>query len=366
MARVKNPFTPSFGQIPPFMAGREHLINDIVQAFDDGPGNPNLSTIFVGARGTGKTSLLSYLSQEAAAHGWVSANTSAMPGMLDDILQRARESASEFIEEQGKVRVAGISVGQLFGVDFEYPDSPQGNWRTKMNALFKELEAYDIGLLITIDEVRIDLDEMIQFASVYQHFVREGKKVALLMAGLPYKISALLRNDSVSFLRRAQIHQLGRIDDYEIKHALEQTINQAGRKIAAKALDSAVHAIDGFPFMMQLVGFRTWAVHPENTVISADDVSAGIKLANAEMRARILETTYRELSKGDLKFLRAMLPDEDESTVATIAKRMGVKSNYAGQYKRRLLEQGVIGERGTSAVGFDIPGFRELLEETQN
>ena len=186
------------------------------------------------------------------------------------------------------------------------------------------------------------------------------------MAGLPYKISALLRNDSVSFLRRAQIHQLGRIDDYEIEHALEQTINQAGRKIAPKALDSAVHAIGGFPFMMQLVGFRTWAVHPENTVISAEDVSTGIKLANAEMRARILETTYRELSKGDLKFLRAMLPDEGESTVATIAKRMGVKSNYAGQYKRRLLEQGVIGERGTSAVGFDIPGFRELLEETQD
>lgn len=41
---------------------------------------------------------------------------------------------------------------------------------------------------------------------------------------------------------------------------------------------------------------------------------------------------------------------------------MGVASNYASQYKRRLLESGVIGERGRGVVGFDIPGFREYLK----
>lgn len=42
---------------------------------------------------------------------------------------------------------------------------------------------------------------------------------------------------------------------------------------------------------------------------------------------------------------------------------MGVASNYASQYKRRLLEDGVIGERGRGLVGFDIPAFREFLNE---
>lgn len=41
---------------------------------------------------------------------------------------------------------------------------------------------------------------------------------------------------------------------------------------------------------------------------------------------------------------------------------MGVASNYASQYKR-LLEDGVIGERGRGLVGFDIPAFREFLNE---
>lgn len=78
--------------------------------------------------------------------------------------------------------------------------------------------------------------------------------------------------------------------------------------------------------------------------------------------ARVLDATYRELSEGDLRFLTAMLEDEGASRVSDIAHRLGVSSGYAAQYKRRLLEQGVIGERGRGIVDFDIPFFREYLE----
>ena len=45
-------------------------------------------------------------------------------------------------------------------------------------------------MLFTVDEVDPTLDEMVQLAAFYQHFVREGRKVALLMAGLPHNISS--------------------------------------------------------------------------------------------------------------------------------------------------------------------------------
>lgn len=54
MATFNNPFTPTFGIVPPYMAGRTYVIEDIVRALDRGPGDPNLATIFIGARGTGK------------------------------------------------------------------------------------------------------------------------------------------------------------------------------------------------------------------------------------------------------------------------------------------------------------------------
>ena len=59
----KSPFTPTFRSVPPFLANREHILRDINRGFINGPGDPNLSAIFTGARGTGKTALLSLLSK---------------------------------------------------------------------------------------------------------------------------------------------------------------------------------------------------------------------------------------------------------------------------------------------------------------
>lgn len=363
MVTKRNPFTPSFGQIPPFMAGRGAIIEEIMAAFDNGIGDPNLSTIFVGARGTGKTALLSLVAQEAGAHGWVSANVSAVPGMLRDIEERTKEAAHEFITHKESARVTSITIGGALGLGWENQGPDEGNWRTRMKGIFRQLEEYDVGLLITVDEVRADLDEMVQLASVYQHFIREGKKVALLMAGLPHHVSALVSDESVSFLRRSQSHHFGRIDDIEIADALEETVKEAGRSIGEDALQYAVAAIDGFPYMMQLVGYRMWAANPQGGEITLEDARKGVARAKQEMRSRVLDATFRELSAGDRRFLAAMLPDAGDSAMADIALRMGVSGNYAAQYRIRLLEQGVIGERGRGFVGFELPVLKEYLAE---
>ena len=59
--RQANPFTPMFGRVPAYMAGREQIIDDMVLAFESADSDPNLCSIFYGARGTGKTALLAYL-----------------------------------------------------------------------------------------------------------------------------------------------------------------------------------------------------------------------------------------------------------------------------------------------------------------
>ena len=57
-------------------------------------------------------------------------------------------------------------------------------------------------LLVTIDEVNPSIDEMVTLVAAFQHFLDEGKKVALIMAGLPYAVTSLLSGKSTSFLRR--------------------------------------------------------------------------------------------------------------------------------------------------------------------
>lgn len=321
----------------------------------------------MGARGSGKTALLMHLSNEAQSRGWTSVNVTAIPGMLEDIYERALSSAKEFISPNTGKRITGVAVGQMLSLDWENTQPETQNWRTRMSTLLDELSQHDVGLLITVDEVQADLDEMIQLAAVYQHFVGENRKVALLMAGLPGKISALLRNDSVSFLRRACLHKLGRIADAEIGDAFVKTIEEGGRTIETSAVSASLDAIEGFPYMMQLVGYRIWNAHSSNGTLTIEDATTGIELARRDFTERVLDATYYDLSAGDLRFLKGMLEDQAESRVADIARRIGVSSNYASTYKRRLIEQGIIGERGRSMVAFEIPGFREyLIEKTKD
>lgn len=358
-----NPFTPGFGQVPPFMAGRHYVIDNIEAAFENGPGDPNLTTIFTGARGTGKTTLLTLLADEASSRGWVTARVSAVPGMLDDILQQATRSAAHLLTSAPRARLSSLGIAGVASASWEREDSSaRPNWRSRITGLLDQLEEADCGLVITIDELQAGFDEMVQLASVYQHLIGERRKVSLLMAGLPYQVSRVLNDKSISFLRRAARHHLGRISDVDIRSALKETVESGGLAITDDALDAAVEAIDGFPFMMQLVGYRMWT-YAKGGTINVDAASRGIDLAQHEMRDNILETTYLELSDGDLAFVRAMLPDDGPSAIGDVTKRLGRSSGYAAQYRRRLLEEGVIGERGRGKIGFELPGWRAFVEE---
>ena len=77
-----------------------------------------------------------------------------------------------------------------------------------------------------------------------------------------------------------------------------------------------MEVIDGFPYMMQLVGYRMWAENPRAEAIELADARHGIELAKREMVEGILEYAYRELSDGDKRFLAAMLPDAKDSSFA--------------------------------------------------
>ena len=359
---LPNPFTPTFGKVPPVLAGRRQLLSAMEAAFAGSGSDPNLSSIIVGARGTGKTALLARIADAASASGWIAARVSAVPGMLEDIEERVAEEAAHLIDSEPKARLTGIGVGQLLSLEFDREGAARGNWRTRMNRVLRQLNGLGIGLLITVDEVRADLDEMIALASTYQHFVSEDKRVALVMAGLPSHVTGLVEDKSVSFLRRARRHHLGRIGDADIESAFRKTVLGAGGSIEDDALELAVRTIDGFPYMMQLVGYWTWS-ECMTSAISVVDVERGARLAGQEMRDGVLSTTYRELSRGDVRFLEALLAGGDESVLADISSRMGVKSNYASKYKERMLEAGVIGDRGGGSYGIDLPGFEGFLRE---
>ena len=364
MPQLKNPFTPSFGSIPKYMAGRESILNDMNQAFLDGIGNPNLATILIGPRGTGKTALLSRIASIAQGQHWVTVDTVAADGMLEDIFQQTNKNAASLIDQSEERHLVGVGVGQFFSLEWERETPEKETWRIRMEGLLEQLANKCSGVLITVDEVRVEVEEMVQLVSTYQLLIREGFNVALVMAGLPMEVTDLIGDRRVTFLRRARQRYLGLIEDREIRQAFIKTIDNAQKNIETDALDYAVKATNGFPYMMQLIGYFMWLESGECKDITTAHAKRGVELAREDFRHGVLDATYNEMSLGDRAFAKAMLPDAQGSRLSDIARRMNKTNGYAFTYKRRLLKQGIIGERPGGLFDFDIPFMREYLAET--
>lgn len=362
---MKNPFTPTFGIVPMVLAGRRELLHHMHNAFERGIGDPNLSSILIGPRGTGKTALLSCIGTEAQKCGWICVDTVAMEGMLEDIIQQSLRAAEEFLVPKSDKKLSGISVGGVLGLSWIQQVKEESNWRIRMSGILDELKKKDIGLLITVDEVRVDIPEMIQLASFYQLFVRENAKISLVLAGLPGQVHQMLTHKEVSFLRRARQHVLDRISDREIREAFRKTVESEEKSFSSEALDMAVNASGGFAYMMQLVGYFIWEESGAEKVISEDCAAEGIRQAQIDFQNGVLDSTWRELSKGDRAFLIAMLPDSKYSTLTEVAKRMGKTSGYASTYKSRLLLSGAIEEQPGETFAYAIPSLRDYIEKVR-
>lgn len=365
MSEFENPFTPSFGEIPTHVAGRRQIIADITGALEKKSRSPELTSLFSGARGTGKTTLLSVLANKAESMGWISVNVTALPGMLEDIEITLTQRASHLASTSNKMRITGVQVAGVGGISVSDSNSEKTNWRSRVAKVLDELSEFDAGLFLTVDEVDPELSELVELVAIYQHFVREGRKVSLMMAGLPGKVSGIQSDKTVSFLRRAQGFTLSRINDFDVRDALVRTIAENGRTADDKGLDEAVFSIAGFPFMLQLVGYRSWNVRPTSKEISEKDFQEGIAVAKEEMKSRILDATYREFSEGDEKFVHAMLQDEGETRTSDLVSRLGWSDSQVAQYRKRLIDAGVIGFRGRGRVAFELPFFREFLLEKE-
>ena len=359
MKEYSNPFTPVFGNDPPVLAGRSQLIKNAIQGLENSPGDPNRITIFTGPRGSGKTVLLNAIASIADEMGWISVHTIASNQMLDQLIEQVQRRSNHIIDKKAKSKLTGVQIHGT-GVQLKAADERKLTWRAEMDYYLDMLAKHEVGLLFTVDEVSAAFPEMVEFISTFQFFVREKRNVALLMAGLPGNIIQMFQNPSISFLRRAFRRTLDPISLPEVRAAIKKTVEISGREIKKEALNIAAENTKGLPFLIQLIGYHSFN-QSSRKIITEDDVTTGISDAEQDMESMILDSTINDISDTDIRFLLAMLDDAEESRISDIALRMNVSLSYAGHYRRRLINQGVISESGRGKVVFSMPMFKELL-----
>jgi len=345
-----NPFIPSFGVSPLYLAGRDEALAAVEQV------SLNLARVdysrvclIVGPRGIGKTVLLNAVEDAARADGWLMVNATASRGFLSrmvteqlqPLLDELRPGRGSKLSAEVRIGAPSLATGAVKIEEGDHAPAAPSLRRT----IFDICEAApDRGLLFTIDEIgKRARDELEEFATVYQHAIRAGLNVALVMCGIPANINTLVDADTgpVTFLNRARRVDIDLLPMSAARAAFEQTIGiRATRAGEPDAIERMVKVARGYPFLIQEVGNKAWDVRPDADTISVADVEAVEGVAMAAMYDSVLQPIYRSLPPGLRRALYVLATDQ-HMTTAQMATQLGREITAVSGIQQRLIQAGV-------------------------
>ena len=359
---MENPFRPTAGATPPDLIGRGGVLDEFAYGLRIGSGAPGLLTIFTGARGIGKTVMLGAAEDLAMDNGWAVVSETATGGFVGRIGESMRLLTENLGDGPTGRRITALAVAG-FSVTTQLAPEAQVDWRTRGAALLRLLAERGTGLVITVDEIHAaDRAELSRLAADVQHFIREGLPIGLIFAGLPAAVSDLLNEGVATFLRRADRIDLHAASISEVERSFAETFADAGITLSPEHTREAAQATDGYPFLIQLVGYFLWQEAEQAAdTLDAGAVARAVRAARRRNERVVIEAALSTTSGRDRDFLRAMVEDSGPSSTADIGTRTGMRPNAVGNYRTRLIDAGLIEPTGYGVVDFAIPGLREYL-----
>ena len=343
---VPNPFRPTFGSVPHTLAGRDEVLARIAATFDLTEGDPDATMVATGHRGTGKTVLLNTAAQAARQRGWAAVSVSATDGPLDEaVIEAVAASQIARTRTRGLRHLSGVqALG--FGLSWAAPaHHANPSLRYILTDFAEQAERSGVGLLIALDDMQhLSRDEARRFASALQHVIRnESRPVVFIGAGLTVIETTLLADPGMTFFGRCARVSIGLLDDAETRRAIREPLRDAGVRIDPNALDEAVAATRGYPFMLQQVGYQTWqSIQDWSRPIAGATVREGIALAEEAMVKQVLKPDWARLGPLERRALVAMSCDDGPTTTYDLRARIGMTSQTWATYRKRLIDAGVI------------------------
>lgn len=312
----------------------------------------------------GKTVLLWELADRARALGYVVANpTVVSDSLLDRVVEKVQEDGERVLKSP-RTRLSGVSVGAFgfsAGLQFTREVGETKSPQYKLTQLARFLSSAGTGLLILVDEVQAASASLRQLVIQYQEFMGEGLDVAIAMAGLPVSVSAVLNDKVLTFLNRANKMTLASLKISDVEAYFKTAFEEAGVEVDADLRARAAKSTQGSPYLMQLVGHNI--VELADGALDGATLERAIALAGEDFENDVCGTTVAALSGKDVEFLEAMVHDEASSRLADVARRLGVSSDYAQKYRRRLINAGVIEPASRGAVRFSVPLLADYLRD---
>jgi len=385
MDPIQNPFAPGAGSMPPQLAGRERVREQVRIALERARlGRPARSVLMVGLRGVGKTVLLDRLRLDAEASGIRTLRLEApegrsLPALLAPELrvallklsrvERARALAQRALAGLAsftralKVKFEDIEVG----LDFE-PEpglADNGDLRHDLQALLaaagQAARKADSVLAIFIDELQYVREEELADLIVALHrMAQDGAPVILVGAGLP-QLRGRLGEAKTYAERLFDFPELGPLSPEDSRLALKQPIEDEGARITDEALETIVELTRGYPYFIQEWGKQVWDC-TLSSPIDGDDVELATVAATTALDQGFFRVRFDRLTPHEKSYLRAMAtlgPGTQRS--GDIAAALGREVTSLGPIRAQLIAKGLIWSPAHGATAFTVPLFDEFL-----
>lgn len=348
------PYHPGYGVDPPLLAGRDELIDGALGALGAGPRHPSFGQGFVGDRGVGKTALLNEIERRTAAElGWPVVVLQAVPGedllpglitrLIDAIgsgWQRAgrlvRELETELeltanllvVRASGRVRSGGGRAA-----------SPTVALEGLLRRAGEFAKARDSGVLITIDEAHaMRRPELAVLAAALQIVTkRTGLPIAVVFAGLPEFRQASHR--AGTFFERMPVVNVGYLSAESTRFALVKPAADIGVAFDDDALELLVGESNGYPYLVQLLGFETWMAAAGASRITPAHATVGVRVALEKMES-LFQSRWDELSDLERDYVHAVATrGPGPVAVADVQVALGRSSRQLATTRAKLIAE---------------------------
>ena len=273
-----DPFTPGFGAIPPYLAGRvdeQDVFRKGLAKMSAGK-SPPAATVLYGPRGMGKTVLLRWFKDEVEQGGardgsmrvvWVTPQDLKSP--LD--LWKSLLPPQSWIKKHLLPKMFSARFDEALTLTAEW-ESDKENKQTIQNALIKKGKKRPLILLM--DEAH-NMEESLcsSLLNLYQN-IRPETPFMLVLAGTP-RLRHFLSGVSATFVERSRKIGLGRLDEQAAADAISKPLAEQGIQITDVALSLIVEDSQCYPYFLQEWGSSLWeeANKANSTCITEEQVA---------------------------------------------------------------------------------------------
>ena len=339
-----NPYTLMFGKEPLQIISRFSQTRQIFDAFLSVP-SPQMIYMITGVRGSGKTVMMTEVSNEISSHeDWICIELNPATDLLTSLAAKLYDDVRlRPIFEEAKISLSFLGVG--LGVEIK-KSTPISDVGVALKRLFETVKKHGKKVLITIDEVS-NTHEMHAFISEYQILIRQDMPIYLLMTGLYENIDALQNEKMLTFLYRAPKIRLKPLSIGSIAGQYKETfdLNDDQARTMAKLTR-------GYPFAFQVLGYYTF--------VKGGDYNAALTEYRQYLEEYVYDKIWSELSANDKKVLHAIVQTESRK-IGDIRNLLNMESNELSPYRDRLIKKGIINGDERGYLKFELPMFEDYV-----